>query len=95
MAQEFQNVREKADAYGVAVRAGAVTPQQPDEEHFRMELGLPEMTEAAAKAWADDAGVRRPITLKAGDQFTAEADATVSAGLEENEDDEEEHPDTE
>lgn len=54
----------KADAYGVAVRAGAITPQIDDEQAMRAEAGFPPMSEAAKKAWEEDKGVRRPITLQ-------------------------------
>lgn len=52
------------NAYGVAVRAGALTPQQEDEINFRTRLNLPSLSEAALEAWKDDDGVRKPITLK-------------------------------
>jgi lambda family phage portal protein len=56
-------VRERADAYGVAVRAGAVTPQVSDEEAFRAAMGLPAMSPEARAAWDKDKGTRRPITI--------------------------------
>lgn len=79
---DFQAIKDLADAYGVSVRAGAITPQEPDETIFREKLGLPPMAEAVVKAWDNDDGVRRPITLKAGDAFTAEADAAVMSSTE-------------
>jgi len=51
------------NAYGIAVRSGSVTPQIQDEEHFRNLMGWPEISPEAMEAWADDEGVRRPITL--------------------------------
>lgn len=48
----------------MAVRAGALTPQQEDEINFRTRLNLPSLSEAALEAWKDDDGVRKPITLK-------------------------------
>lgn len=62
-AQGYEVLRAKADTYGVAVRAGAITPQQVDEEDFRKGMNLPPMGPDAQKAWADDKGVRRPITI--------------------------------
>jgi hypothetical protein len=56
--------RSKSEEYGVAVRAGAVTPQIEDEEKFRSELDLPEMSDDAKRAWKEDKGIRRPITLR-------------------------------
>lgn len=56
-------VRAKTDAYGVAVRAGAVTPQVTDEEAFRLVMGLPAMSPDARAAWELDKGTRRPITI--------------------------------
>jgi hypothetical protein len=52
-----------ADAYGVAVRAGVITPQAEDEEEFRKRLALPPMSPDAKAAWRNDKGTRRPITL--------------------------------
>ena len=51
------------DAYGVGVRAGAITPNDEDEAAFRESLGLPAMNTNVNKAWSEDGGVRRPITL--------------------------------
>lgn len=62
-AESFEVLRAKADTYGVAVRAGVITPQTADEEGFRKSMSLPAMGPDAQKAWADDKGVRRPITL--------------------------------
>lgn len=59
----FENLKSKFDAYGVAVRAGAITPAQMDEETFRKEAGLPDMSPAIREAWKEDKGIRRPITL--------------------------------
>lgn len=60
---KFDNLKAKFDAYGVAVRAGAITPSDTDEELFRQEAGLPPMTTAVKGAWKEDKGFRRPITL--------------------------------
>lgn len=62
-AQKMEDIKRTFDSYGVAVRAGAMTPTQDDEVFFRNAAGLPEMNEAAVQAWKDDDGVRRPITL--------------------------------
>jgi hypothetical protein len=60
---KFDNLKSKLDAYGVAVRAGAITPCDADEETFRTEAGFPSMTPAVRGAWKEDKGIRRPITL--------------------------------
>lgn len=60
---ELERIKARADAYGVAVRAGAVTPQEEDEASFRNELSLPDMSDDVGKAWEKDQGARRPITL--------------------------------
>lgn len=52
-----------ADATGVAVRAGVITPQIDDEKVFRKNLGLPEMSSAVVDKWKRDGGARAPITL--------------------------------
>jgi hypothetical protein len=59
----FENLKSKFDAYVVAVRAGAITPAEMDEETFRKEAGLPNMSPAVRGAWKEDKGFRRPITL--------------------------------
>ena len=58
-----ENAKEAADAYGAAVRAGAVTPQPADEVHFREIAGLPEMSSQAAELWTEQGGTRAPVTL--------------------------------
>lgn len=61
-AEKSAALANKANAYGVAVRAGAITPQIDDEEATRAEFGLPPMSDAAREAWEAEA-TRRPITL--------------------------------
>jgi len=57
-------IKDEIDAYGVGVRAGVITPQPEDEAAIREKLSLPAATEAVRKAWAEDGGVRRPITIR-------------------------------
>lgn len=58
-------VKAKTDAYGVAVRAGLLTPTLEDEKLVRADVGLPAPNEDVQKAWEEDGGVRKPITLQA------------------------------
>jgi hypothetical protein len=51
------------DAYGVAVRAGLITPNPVDEAFIRRMFGLPDMSEEVRRAWQETGGVRTPITL--------------------------------
>lgn len=74
---DYGGLKLKADYYGVAVRAGAITPQITDEELFRSDAGLPEISDPVKDAWEEDGNVRRPITLKAGDAFDAAMDEIV------------------
>lgn len=60
---EIEAIKARADAYGISVRAGAVTPQIEDEQSFRAIAGLQPMSSQVTAAWAEDGGVRRPITL--------------------------------
>lgn len=62
----YEDLKIQLDAYGVGVRAGAITPQQADEENFRTILKLPPITEFVKEAWNEDDGFRRPITLSSG-----------------------------
>ena len=59
----IERLKSLLDAYGIAVRAGAITPCQEDESAFREMMGLPEMPAAVAMYWAESKGVRKPITL--------------------------------
>lgn len=67
-----QGLADEMNAYGIAVRSGAITPQIQDEQHFRTKAGLPEMSMEAIEAWKDDKGVRRPITLSSKREQDAE-----------------------
>lgn len=76
---DVAEIKGAMDAYGGGVRAGALTPQQPDEAHFRKALGLPALEKDVKDAWASDGGVRRPVTLKSQKLVEAEED-TAGAG---------------
>ena len=58
-----QLLRAAIETYGVAVRAGLITPQLDDEEQQRKLLGLPPMSDDAKELWQDNYGIRRPVTL--------------------------------
>ena len=75
---DFLTLKAKFDSYGVAVRAGSLTPQKSDEEAFRKEAGLPDMGQAVSDAWELDGGYRRPITLKSGSESEAEIQISES-----------------
>lgn len=74
---DLDNAKTTIDAYGVAVRAGAITPIQADEEHFRNMTGLPGMNEASEQAWRDAGGFRTPITLKVDEEPTKDGGEEV------------------
>jgi hypothetical protein len=59
------DTKAEIDAYGIAVRAGAVTPQIEDETAIREKMKLPKPGAGVKAAWAEDGGARKPITLKA------------------------------
>lgn len=75
-----QDIRGAIDAYGIAVRAGVVTPQREDESHFRGLLSLPEGGAEVDEAWAKDKGTRRPITLVPPDGATQAAPVAPVTG---------------
>lgn len=60
---EMEELAAELNAYGIAVRAGAITPQEDDEEHFRQRLGLPSVSDPIRKSWKTDEGTRRPIKI--------------------------------
>lgn len=65
------DIKTVVDAYGVGVRAGAITSQAEDEEFFRRIINLSEMSPAVQEVWTEE-GVRRPITLKSTEEREAE-----------------------
>lgn len=79
--------KERLDAYGVGVRAGAYTPQTDDEEFFRKMQGLPSMSANVLKTWDDVGGVKQPITLQTQDKFDVDEDGNPS-NSEDSQDDE-------
>jgi hypothetical protein len=83
---EMEAVKILMDSYGVAVRAGAITPSMSDEEAFRTLAKLPALSDAVRKAWEEDGFVRRPITLV---QTGGGKPAPPGAGQQRNEEDEE------
>lgn len=52
-----------AEAYGVCVRAGLITPCLQDENEFREMLGLKPAPAEVEADWQRSDGVRRPVTL--------------------------------
>lgn len=72
-----ESLRFFADAYGVGVRAGLITPCAEDEVAFRQKVGLPEMPKAVADAWKESGGVRSPITLTPPEETAPNADKPV------------------
>lgn len=59
-----QAIRDDIDSYGIAVRAGVITPQPEDEDSFRKRAKLPPASKAVRDAWESDGRVRRPITIQ-------------------------------
>ncbi|MGQ2909205.1 MAG: phage portal protein [Aliihoeflea sp.] len=55
--------------YGVAVRAGAITPQIEDEEAFRKALTLPSMSSSVTALWHDQHGYRAPTLARPGGEM--------------------------
>lgn len=58
------DLRAVLEAYGIGVRAGAITPCLQDENDFRKLMGLQPAPQEVVKDWGDSHGVRRPITLQ-------------------------------
>ena len=68
------------DAYGIAVRSGSITPQINDEIYFREKMGLPSKSTDVDRAWKDDDGVRRPVTLKSKTEIDQAIDDQANPG---------------
>ena len=73
-----ENLRTFAEAYGVAVRAGLLTPNIEDEKAARKLFGLPDVSQPVISEWERTNGVRAPITLSGGTSQNDQA-----AGLQE------------
>ena len=58
-----QALKTYAEAYGIAVRAGVITPNKEDEAALRKMFALPEMPQEVIVAWAKSDGVKAPIAL--------------------------------
>lgn len=71
---DITKLRAWADAYGVAVRAGVLTPSMVDEEYVRNLFGLPEMPEEVRALWFETK-TRAPITIQPEEQATVVDDA--------------------
>lgn len=71
--QKPEGLRALADAYGIAVRSGVLTPCIDDEIAIRKAFGLPGINEAVKNDWKKSDGVRRPITLSKDDDSPAKS----------------------
>lgn len=60
---KLDKMRHLAEAYGVCVRAGLITPCLQDENAFRVMLGLDPAPAEVVADWSKSDGVRRPVTL--------------------------------
>lgn len=61
---EGSNLKQEIDAYGIAVRAGAITPNRDDEEYLRKKHSLPPINKAVEREWKKQGGARAPITIQ-------------------------------
>jgi hypothetical protein len=57
-----EDITSQMNTYATAVRAGAITPQPEDEDHFRARAKLPPTSDAVKAAWRRER-TRRPVTL--------------------------------
>ncbi len=71
-------IKAQIDAYGLAVRSGAITPQRPDEDQFRAALGLPAANDAVGQVWTEEPTrvdrVLPPVTATNEQDFDSPAD---------------------
>ena len=61
---DITKLKSLLDAYGVAVRAGVITPCIEDEKEMRKRFGLPDMSPAIVANWKLTDNIRRPITIQ-------------------------------
>jgi len=59
-----ERIRMFCESYGIAVRAGVLTPCLNDEMEIRKLFGLSQPSQEVINDWSKTEGVRRPITLK-------------------------------
>jgi phage gp29-like protein len=62
--QDEEDAKATVENYGVAVRAGVITPNRDDESHFREKLALPPMSKDVEREWKSVGGTRAPITVQ-------------------------------
>jgi len=74
---DINSLKAFIDTYGVAVRAGLITPCIEDEVVIRDKMGLPLMSEAIKADWAKTENIRKPITLAGAAGASAERLAAV------------------
>jgi hypothetical protein len=77
------STKEIINAYAIAVRAGALTPQIKDENYFRDLAGLPRLSEQGERLWRTQGGTRSPITL-AGNKGETTQDTTLDTTLDDD-----------
>ncbi len=62
---DINKLRTFMETYGVAVRAGVLTPNIDDEIEIRRQFELPPVNDAVRAAWKSSNGVRYPVTVDA------------------------------
>lgn len=72
-------VKDTLDTYGVAVRAGVITPNVEDERAVREQMRLPQVPPQVEEAW-QESPTRSPITLSSGLQASEEQPVTDDDG---------------
>ena len=82
-------VKDTLDTYGVAVRAGVITPNVEDERAVREQMRLPQVPPQVEQEWVENP-VRSPITLSSGlqaDPNAPDPNATDQSGDDSNDND--------
>lgn len=80
---DLNKLKDKFTAYGTGVRAGTLTPNVSDEEHFRNILELPEMCDEIKQCWNEDKR-RIPITLKSKDEINNNSNNVINEDVDED-----------
>ena len=75
IAAKTDRIKQLCEAYGVAVRAGLITPCLQDENDIRKLMGLQPAPPDVEADWEKSQGVRKPVTIQRIKELVEDEDA--------------------